>query len=36
MLENAFWAGVMDKAAFPNKTFHHGGLTPGAEAVGNV
>lgn len=35
MLKNTFRAGVMDKAAFPDKTFHHGGLAPGAESVRN-
>jgi uncharacterized protein YggE len=36
MLENAFWAGVMDKPAFPHKTFHHRGLAPGAEPIWNL
>ncbi len=36
MLENAFWAGVMDKPAFPYKTFHHCGLAPGAEPIWNL
>jgi hypothetical protein len=35
MLENAFWAGVMDKPAFSHKSFHHRGLAPRAESVRN-
>jgi len=36
MLENTFGAGVMDKSAFPDKPFHHGGLAPRAEPVRNI
>jgi len=35
MLKNAFRAGVMDKAAFPNQAFHHCGLAPGAKSIRN-
>jgi len=33
MLENAFRAGIVNKAAFANETFQHGGLAPGAKTI---
>jgi hypothetical protein len=33
MLENTFWAGIVNESAFTDKAFPHESLTPGAEAV---